>query len=113
MNYYQRIKDIREDKDLNQKDIAKILETSTGKISEYESGKVMMRIDKYIKLAKYYNVSLDYLTGITDTYKPLDETKITKTKILNEQEKAIIKAYRSNKTIRTIFNKIKEIEDQL
>lgn len=64
MNYYQRIKDLREDKDLNQEQIAQILQTTRQQISKYETGKQMMGIDKYIKLAKYFNVSLDYLAGL-------------------------------------------------
>ena len=66
MNYYQRIKDLREDKDLNQEQIAQILKTTRQQISKYETGKQMMGIDKYIKLAKYFNVSLDYIAGLID-----------------------------------------------
>ena len=71
MNHYQRLKDLREDHDLTQADIAKILQTTQEQVSKYEIGKQMMGVDKYIKLAKYYNVSLDYLTGIIDTPKKL------------------------------------------
>ena len=66
MNYYQRIKDLREDRDLKQMDIAKFLGMDQSNYAKYENGKVMMGIDKYIKLAKFYDVSLDYLTGIID-----------------------------------------------
>ena len=71
MNHYQRLKDLREDHDLTQNDIAEVLQTTREQISKYETGKQMMGVDKYIKLAKYYNVSLDYLTGIVDTPKKL------------------------------------------
>ena len=67
MNYYQRLKDVREDHDKNQTEIAEILQIQQTQYSRYELGKQMMGIDKYIKLAKYYNVSLDYLAGIKDT----------------------------------------------
>ena len=66
MNYYQRLKDVREDRDLKQMDVAKYLEIDQSNYAKYENGKVMMGIDKYIKLAKFYDVSLDYLTGIID-----------------------------------------------
>ena len=66
MNYYQRLKDIREDRDLKQMDVAKFLQIDQSNYAKYEHGKVMMGIDKYIKLAKFYDVSLDYLTGIID-----------------------------------------------
>ena len=66
MNYYQRIRDMREDRDLKQIDIANALQITQSEYSKYELGKHMMGIDKYIKLAKFYDVSLDYLTGIID-----------------------------------------------
>lgn len=71
MEIYQRMKDLREDRDLSQEDIAKVLQTTQEQISKYETGRQMMGIDKYVKLAKYYNVSLDYLTGLIDTPKKL------------------------------------------
>ena len=64
MNIYQRLKDTREDHDKTQKDIAEILQIGQSDYSKYERGINMMGIDKYIILAKYYNLSLDYLTGI-------------------------------------------------
>ena len=67
MEYYQRMKDLREDHDLSQEDIAKVLQTTQEQISKYETGRQMMGMDKYIKLAKYYNVTLDYLAGLIDT----------------------------------------------
>ncbi len=72
MNYYQRLKDLRNDKDLSQKEIAIILETTQEQISKWERGTQMMGIDKYIKLSKFYNVSLDYICGITDIPRTLD-----------------------------------------
>ena len=71
MEIYQRMKDLREDRDLSQEDIAKVLQTTQEQISKYETGRQMMGIDKYVKLAKYYNVSLDYLTGVIDTPRKL------------------------------------------
>ncbi len=71
MEVYQRMKDLREDHDLSQEDIAKVLQTTQEQVSKYETGRQMMGIDKYIKLAKHYNVSLDYLTGLIDTPRKL------------------------------------------
>ena len=72
MEVYQRMKDLREDHDLSQEDIAKVLQTTQEQVSKYETGRQMMGIDKYIKLAKYYNVSLDYLTGLIDSPRKLN-----------------------------------------
>lgn len=66
MNYYKRLKDLREDHDLTQLQIALLLETTRQQVGRWENGTQMMGVDKYIKLAKYYNVSLDYLLGLTD-----------------------------------------------
>lgn len=64
--YYQRIRDCREDKDLRQKDVALIIEDTQQHYQQYESGKVEIPLHILIVLAKYYNVSLDYLAGLTN-----------------------------------------------
>lgn len=64
--YYQRIRDCREDKDLRQKDIALIIDDTQQHYQQYESGKVEIPLHTLIILAKYYNVSLDYLAGLTN-----------------------------------------------
>lgn len=71
MDFYERLKDLREDKDLTQADIAKLLNTTRQQISKWETGVQMMGVDKYIKLAEFYNVSLDYLLGVIDTPRKL------------------------------------------
>ena len=71
MNYYERLKDIREDHDLTQSDVAELLGTTRQQVSKWEIGAQMMGVDKYIKLAKYYNVSVDYLLGLIDTPRKL------------------------------------------
>ena len=71
MNYYQRLRDIREDNDLTQTQIAEVLSIQQTQYSRYERGAVQMSIDKYIILAKYYNISLDYITVIIDEPKKI------------------------------------------
>jgi len=65
-----RLKEIREDKDLLQKDIAKVLCISQVVYSRYETGLRLIPLDKIAKLAEYYNTSIDYLVGLTDVRKP-------------------------------------------
>ena len=65
-----RLKEIRQDRDLLQKDVAKILKTSQKQYSLYENGIRLIPIDKLAILAKYYNTSVDYLIGLTDERKP-------------------------------------------
>ena len=71
MNYFQRLRDIREDHDLTQIDIAVLLNTTRQQVSKWETGIQMMGVDKYIILAKHYNVSVDYLLGLVDTPRKL------------------------------------------
>ena len=71
MYFYQRIKDLREDRDKSQTEIATILSMKQQQYARYESGIQEIPLHHMITLAKYYNVSLDYLTGLTDTPKKL------------------------------------------
>ena len=61
-----RLKDLREDKDLFQKDIAKILNIAQTTYSDYEMGKVRIPLECVIELAKLYDVSMDYISGVSD-----------------------------------------------
>ena len=61
-----RIRDLREDNDLTQSQIAKILGCTQQTYSRYESGEITIDIHSLIKLAKYYKTSLDYLVGLTN-----------------------------------------------
>ena len=63
---YQRIRDLREDKDLNQTNIAEMLGMSQTGYSKYETGENDIPTTVLIKLANFYNVSIDYLLGQTD-----------------------------------------------
>ena len=67
---YQRLKDLREDKDIYQKDVAKLLNISQQYYSEYENGKRPIPVEYLIKLAEFYNTSIDYIVGITNEIKP-------------------------------------------
>jgi len=66
----ERLKEIREDRDLYQKDIAKILKIKQQQYSEYELGKRLMPIYYLSALADFYNVSIDYLLMKTDVKEP-------------------------------------------
>ena len=63
---FTRIKDIREDNDLNQTDISKLFKMHTSQYQRYERGESKIPLDFAVKLAKFYNVSLDYITGLTN-----------------------------------------------
>jgi len=63
---YKRLRDLREDKDKSQKEIAAFLNVTQATYSRYESGVHEIPIESLIKLAKFYNVSVDYLLGIAN-----------------------------------------------
>lgn len=63
---FQRIRDLREDNDILQKDIAKLLGISQQYYSEYEKGNRTIPITHLITLAKYYHTSIDYIVGLSD-----------------------------------------------
>ena len=69
--YYQRLKDIREDNDMNQKHIANILNLTQQKYSLYENGTREIKTHQLRQLAIYYNISADYLLGIIDEPRPI------------------------------------------
>ena len=64
MYFYQRVRDIREDSDLSQKQVAEVLGITQQQYQLYESGKREMPMHLFIELAKFYKVSLDYLAGL-------------------------------------------------
>ena len=66
MYYYQRIRDLREDKDMTQKNVAEILGITTQQYSLYERGDREIPFHHAITLAKFYHVSLDYIAGLTN-----------------------------------------------
>lgn len=71
MNIYKRLKDLREDFDKSQEEISKIIGTSQSYYAQYENGKRAIPFERMVLLAKYYNVSLDYIAGFIDTPRKL------------------------------------------
>ena len=61
-----RLKDLREDSDLKQKEIAEYLHVKQNTYSQYENGQRQLPVDILIKLAEYYKVSTDYILGLTN-----------------------------------------------
>ena len=70
-----RLKDLREDMDLKQEDVAKFLNISQTNYSKYELGKINIPISSLIKLSELFNTSIDYLLGLTNELKPYPRKK--------------------------------------
>ena len=70
-----KIREIREDRDLTQKQISKILNCTQQTYSRYETQEITIDINNLIKLAEFYNTSTDYLLGLTNEIKPYPRIK--------------------------------------
>lgn len=70
MHYTERIRALREDKDKRQADIAALLSVGQRTYCDYELGKTRIPVDSLLILAKYYNVNMDYICGVSDIAKP-------------------------------------------
>ena len=71
MDYKLRIRDLREDHDKTQQNIADILGTSQTMYARYERGASELPVRHLIRLAQYYDVSMEYIVGLTDTKTPV------------------------------------------
>lgn len=67
MKYFERIREIREEHCLTQQQIADILHISQRTYSDYESGKTRIPVESLLILAQYYDISVDYISGASDT----------------------------------------------
>lgn len=77
-SYFPRLRDLREDRDLSQQDIAEHLGMKQPQYSRYERGIRDIPTDVLIRLAQLYNTSTDYILGLTNEKKPYYRTNINK-----------------------------------
>ncbi len=77
---YRRIRDLREDRDLTQKQIGQLLNMSQTGYNQYEIGKNDVPTKILIELAKFYNTSIDYILELTDEQKPYPRAKKQRSK---------------------------------
>lgn len=74
MSYRLRLKDLREDSDMNQSELAKKINCSQRSISSWETGFRDIPTETIIELAKIFNVSMDYMYGLTDEKRPFPKS---------------------------------------
>jgi len=89
MNIYERLKGLREDRDLKQSEVAELINTTQSYYAQYENGKRQIPFERMIELSKIFNVSLDYLACQTN-----DKRGLTRSE-LSDEETDIIKKFRS------------------
>lgn len=104
--YYERIRNLREDKDLKQKDIADILKTSANYYGDYENGKRPIPFERVIELADFYNVSLDYIAGRSNS-------KTNTKQVLTEKDAELLKQFHklSDKQQGIILGRIEQMNE--
>ena len=77
LNYAERMRNLRQDNDLSQKKVADMLGVAQTTYSQYELEKRPMPIDYLIALCKFYNVSADYMLGLSNTKTPSSSVSVT------------------------------------
>lgn len=71
MDYIDRLTNLRVDHDIKQAEIAQLLGIKQSAYSKYEKRRVKLQIEDLLKLCEFYNISADYILGLTDTPCPL------------------------------------------
>lgn len=89
MAFYQRLRDLKEDSDMTQKQVADIIGVSINHYGKYERGETDIPFEKAVMLAEYYNVSLDYLAGRTNNQKGFFSPTLT------AEEEQLVEIFRS------------------
>ncbi|MBE5784469.1 MAG: helix-turn-helix transcriptional regulator [Clostridiales bacterium] len=72
MNYWDRLRHVREERNLTQEEVGNLINKSQQGYNHIETGRIKMGIDDLATLCKFYNISADYLIGLTDKEKKLD-----------------------------------------
>lgn len=96
--FYQRLRDLKEDMDLKQSNIAKIISVSENQYGRYERGENDIPLEKALILADFYNVSIDYIAGRTNDKKGFNKSDLPQSEIdllkkfrtLSEKQRGII-----------------------
>lgn len=71
MEIHETLKRFRNQKNVSQNEICEVLKIKQQQYSTYETGKHLIKVDQIKKICEHYNVSADYLLGLTDEYRPL------------------------------------------
>ena len=108
MAHYPRIRDLREDSDKKQSELAQYLGTTTQYYGLYEKGANEISFERAIMLAKYYNVSLDYIAGLTNNKRGLASSD------LSDSEQQLLRFVISlSKEERTMLSRLAELIDKI
>lgn len=76
MDYRQRLRNLREDHDLSQAEVGRLINKSQQGYSHIENGRAELKIEDLVLLCKFYHVSADYLIGLSDKYKMQEKKQV-------------------------------------
>ena len=107
MNLQKKLLDLREERELTQQQLADKLQIDIKTYNRYEKGLHEIKLSILIKLAEFYNISIDYLVGLIEEPKPIS----TKNEIIKPKEKKLLKAYSDNPKLQKAIDIILNIED--
>ena len=107
MNKYKnRLRDLREDKDLTQNAIAELFFLQPTQYRRYENGETDLPTEWAKKFAEFYNVSIDYIAGLINTPRPLLDTQ---KKELTTKQLALLQKYEKNKDLQKAIDKLLDL----
>ncbi len=111
MNIGTKLRGLREDRDLTQQDIADYLQIDRKTYNRYEQSKHEIKVDVIVKLAVYYNISMDYICGITNYETPLktEDNSIIRNKLTSKQI-LLLEKYEKNKDLQKAVDKLLDIK---
>ena len=105
-NYKNRLRDLRQDKDKTQTELAKIFYLQPTQYRRYENGETDLPLEWAKKFARFYNVSIDYIAGLINV-KEKTETQIKKE--LTAKQLALIEKYEKNKDLQKAIDKLLDL----
>lgn len=73
MRYTERIRELKQEKKYNQTYVANVLQVAQTTYSDYENGRVRIPINHIVELARFYNVDLNFITGVSDIRNPFPD----------------------------------------
>ena len=112
MQHYQRIRDLREDRDLTQDALCRLLYMHKTTYTNYEQGKHSVPLDFAATLAEFYGVSLDYIAGLTSSPRSAEGAQLTAEEIKLIEQYRMLSERRKGRTEQFILQMIKEQREQ-
>lgn len=107
-----RIKNLREEKDIKQEQLSKILNVQRSNISKYETGKILLREDQIINLCNFFNVSADYLLGLSSIKNSTNTEKEILDLLGIDKQKYANLSLKSKEQIKKFIEFVEEQEDR-